>query len=682
MEDNQEYLMNSKDSAIAEWVTTRCNQWRDHRDENYLELWKEYERLWRGIWYADDKTRDSERSKIVTPALQQAIETSVSEIEEAIFGRGEKFFDIDDDIQDQEKTDIEAVKKLMTEDFKKCKVRKAVSDVVLLGAVYGTGIGEIDIMEKGEKYPASRPIAELGLQAIGVEEKQAFVVHLKPVNPKNFLIDPTASSVEDALGCAVEEFVSLHSVVQGMESGIYRKVYNIASTAVETDLEPTQEAIDYQQDKVKLLRYYGLFPRFLLEADDDESIVSLFADKTEEFGTEAADYTDLVEAIIVIANDEHVLKAEMSPYMMQDRPIVAYQHDTMPNRFWGRGIAEKGFNMQKAIDAQIRAHLDSLALTTAPMMGMDATRIPRGVRFEVKPGKTILTNGNPNEILSAFKFGVTDPGNLQTANEFMRMMLMATGTIDSSAIPAVTADGQGLNPQLSAIIKKNKRTLVNFQEQFLIPFVTKAAWRFMQFDPERYPVKDYKFVPTSNLGIVAREYEQLQFINLLKTLGPDSAIAPLIMSAVIENSGLSNREEMLVQLKQMSQPDPQAQQQQMMQMEMQLRSAQAQIAKLEAEAQREMAEAQKVMVEAQLAPEETKAKVLSSVSRNLPNEDDAANKEFDRRVKIAELMLKEADLDNNSKIVEMQMKEKAAAVGQAEQEFLDSLAGRLSNGES
>jgi hypothetical protein len=88
------------------------------------------------------------------------------------------------------------------------------------------------------------------------------------------------------------------------------------------------------------------------------------------------------------------------------------------------------------------------------------------------------------------------------------------------------------------------------------------------------------------------------------------------------------------------------------------------------------------MVEAQLAPEETKAKVLSSVSRNLPNEDDAANKEFDRRVKIAELMLKEADLDNNSKIVKMQMKEKAAAVGQAEQEFLDSLAGRLGNGES
>jgi hypothetical protein len=681
MEDNEEYLMNSKDAKIREWVLDRCNAWRDHRDENYLEWWKEYERLWRGVWSAEDRTRDTERSKIITPALQQAVEASVAEMEEAVFGRGDKFFDIDDDFADQDKSDIENIRRAMAEDFKKCKVRKSIADTMLLSAVYGTGIGEIELVEKKELYPDTRPIDGLGLNAVGVSEKTKVYVGIKPINPKNFLIDPTASNIEDALGCAIEEFVSFHSVVAGMESGIYEKVPNLAPAAVESDLEPVQEAVDYQEDKVKLLRYYGLFPRYLLEADEEE-IVSLFADKTEEFGVEAADYTELVESIIVIANDQHILKAEISPYMMKDRPVVAYQDDTMPNRFWGRGVAEKGYTMQKATDAQIRAHLDSLALTTAPMMGIDATRIPRGVKFEVKPGKSILTNGNPNEILSAFKFGVTDPGNLQTANEFMRMLLMATGTLDSSAIPAVTGDGQGLNPQLSAIIKKNKRRLVNFQEQFLIPFITKAAWRYMQFDPERYPAKDYQFIPTSNLGIVAREYEQMQFINLLKTLGPDSKISPLIMESVIENSGLHNRETLVAQLRQVMQPNEQEQQQQMMQLEMQLRAAQAQVASLEASAQKDIAEAQKTMVEAQLAPEETKAKVLSAVSRNLPNESDQANAEFDRRVKIAELMLKEADLDNNTKIVKMQMAEKVAAVGKAEEDFLDSLAGKLSNGKS
>jgi hypothetical protein len=56
--------------------------------------------LWRGQWSPEDRTRESERSRIVSPALQQAVESSVAELEEATFGRG-KWFDIKDDIHDQ-----------------------------------------------------------------------------------------------------------------------------------------------------------------------------------------------------------------------------------------------------------------------------------------------------------------------------------------------------------------------------------------------------------------------------------------------------------------------------------------------------------------------------------------------------------------------------------------------------
>ena len=675
----EEQQYNSKEMEITSWVMSRCENWRNQRDENYLEYWKEYERLWRGIWAGEDATRDSERSKIVTPALQQAIETSVAEIEEAIFGRGEKFFDIIDDRTDNNKIDVEEIKNQMVEDFKKEKVRKSVSDIVLLGAVYGTGIGEITIAEKTELRPAMRPIVEMGVAAIGVEEVPRFVVGLKPINPKNFLIDPNATSIEDALGCAIEEYVSIHSVVAGMEAGVYKKVENLGPAAVEDDLEPVQEDIEYQQDKVKLLRYYGLIPKFMLE-EDGEKIMELFSKKQEEFGSEAAEYTELVEAIIVIANDEHLLKAEQSPYMMEDRPVVAFQYDSMPNRFWGRGIAEKGYNCQKAIDAQIRSHLDSLALTTVPMMGIDATRLPRGAKFEVRPGKTILTNGNPAEILQPFKFGNTDPGNLATANQFMQMLLMATGTVDSAQLNAgTTGDMAGMSPALSAIIKKNKRTLVNFQEQFLIPFVTKSAYRFMQFDPERYPAQDFIFVPSSNLGIIAREYEQMQFMNLLKTLGPDSPVVPIVMKSIIENSGLADREKLAAQLDQAMQPTPEQSQIQQVQLQLQLAQAQAQVKQLEASAQKDQAEAAKAVVEAQMMPEETRAKVLSAVSKNLPTADDQAQKEFDRRVKIAELMLKEADIKNNTKIVELQMAEKIVTIGKTEQEFLDKITKEIEN---
>jgi hypothetical protein len=580
--------------------------------------------------------------------LQQAIETFSAEIDEAIFGRGEKFFDIIDD--DQDKADVEIMKRQLTRNFKKDEVRKSVSDIVLLAAIYGTGIGEVVVNQKTEMIPATQPMPNMPLSAIGVIEKPRFAVELRPVNPKNFLIDPNASNISDALGCAIEEFVGMHNVVRAMEAGIYKKV-DLSSAVTDRDLEPVQEDVEYQDDKVKLIRYYGFVPKSLLDAVDSNEFVDLFNEGNEGFSSSMAEFSDLVEAIVVIANDEYILKAEESPYMMKDRPIVAFQNDSMPNRFWGRGIAEKGYNMQRAIDAQLRAHMDSLALTTVPMMAMDATRLPRGAKFEVRPGKTILTNGNPAEILQPFKFGTLDPSNLATAKEFERMLLQATGTIDSSALGASgSAEGYGTNPALMAIIKKSKRTLVNFQEQFLIPFITKAAHRYMQFDPESFPTRDFTFIPTSHLGIIAREFEQVQFINLLKTLGPDSKITPIILSAIIDNSGLENREELIQQLQQMSQPSEQEQ----MAQQMQMQAAQLELADKQADVELKQAKAQSEIVEAQLKPAEIQARITASASKYLGDSNDPTA-EFERRVKVADLALKEKDIDTKADIARLQV---------------------------
>jgi hypothetical protein len=667
------------DKELSAFVVQHCDRWRDSRDENYLEDWKEYERIFRGVWASEDRTRDSERSRLISPATQQAVETRHAEIMEAIFGNGE-FFDIKDDIMDYNGNpmDVQAMRALLMEDLTANKIRKSVDQIELMAEIYGTGIGEIMVKTEMEYIPSTQPIPGSTQAAYGVTEKEYFCVKINPVNPKNFLIDPNATSIEDAMGVAIEKFVSIHKVVEGMERGIYRKV-DIGPAGNDDDLEVTQEVVQYQDDKVKLLTYYGLVPREYLEQleNDGDEVVDLFPEDST-----ADTYSDLVEAIVVIANDGLLLKAERNPYMMKDRPVVAYQDDTVPNRFWGRGTVEKAYNMQKAIDAQLRSHLDSLALTTAPMIAMDATRLPRGAKFEVRPGKAILTNGNPAEIMMPFKFGQTSPESAATARDFERMLLMATGTLDSQGmVTQATRDssGAGMSMAVSGIIKKYKRTLTNFQEDFMVPLIKKVAFRYMQFDPERYPSVDMKFIPTATLGIMAREYEQQQLIGLLQTLGPNTPVLPIILKGIIANSSLSNRAEMEAALEQMSQPNPEAQQLQQAQAQLALQTQQAQIKSLDASAAKDMADAQKTMVEAQLAPQEVEAKVLSAVSRNLPSQDDEANREFDRRVKIADLMLKEADIKNKSKIVELQMSEKAATIGKTEEDFLNNLTEKLSS---
>jgi hypothetical protein len=640
-------------NKLVDWVMEYVEDWRLHRDTNYLEDWKEFERLWRGEWAAADRLRDSERSRITSPALQQAIENHTADIEEAIFGQGDHLFDIDDDMMDRDPRDVEYLKAYMKEKFKKNKIRKAVGDITLLASIYGTGIGEITTKKIKELVPATRQMPEVDAVAVGVEEKETVVIALKPISPQNFLIDPTATSIDDALGVAIEEFVSAHKVAEGVKAGIYKDTDIEDDATPEPDLEASFLDEEYNDDKIKIIRYYGLVPAYLLDAKEDE-IVDLLGEGEDEKSDLMEEYGDLVEAIVVIGNDSKLLKAERTPYMMKDRPVIAYQDDTVPNRFWGRGVAEKGYNMQKAIDAQLRSHLDSLALTTVPMMGMDATRLPRGAKFEIRPGKSILTNGNPAEILMPFKFGQTDGGNIQTAQAFETMLLQATGTLDSAAMQTQPAGGE-LSVTLSSILKKNKRTLVNFQDQFLIPFIEKAAWRFMQFNPEEFPVKDWKFIPSSTLGMLAREVEQLQIINLLKTLGSDNPITPILIQGVIANSSLPNKNGLLQQIAQATAPNPQQQQMQQMAMQLQMQDAQSKVEKTLSEIQVNKTVAAKNVVDIQTKPQETQAKLMTAISTNLPNEDDKISAEFDRRVKIAELMLKEADMDQNLEIVKQQM---------------------------
>ena len=613
---------------LEDWVMSKCEDWRDHFESNYEQKFDEYYRLWRGIWDPADKMRDSERSRIISPALQQAVESNVAELEEATFGRG-KWFDISDDMNDPDRQDVQYLRNKLTEDFEKTKVRKAVAECLINAAVFGTGMGEIIIEEEKEMKPATQPIMDGQLQAVGVNIEDRVVVRLKPIMPQNFLIDPIATSVDDAMGVAIDEFVSLHHVQMLQEQGVYRETL-VGTAAPDTNLEPDQDLSMYTDDKVRLTKYYGLVPRDLLEQEVDD---------VEGDGM-------YVEAVVVIANGGTLLKAEANPYMMQDRPVVAFPWDVVPSRFWGRGVCEKGYNSQKALDTEIRARIDALALTIHPMLAIDATRLPRGAKPEIRPGKMILTNGDPREVLQPFNFGQVGQVTFAQAAALQQMVQQATGAVDSAGIAGQVngeATAAGISMSLGAIIKRHKRTLINFQQSFLLPFVKKAAYRYMQFDPDNYPVADYKFNASSTLGIIAREYEVTQLVQLLQTMQQDSPLYPVLIQSIIDNMNLSNREELIASLQQASQPNPEAQQMAQAAQQAQLQFQQSQTAALAAQAQESQARAQKYAVEAQLAPQELEIEKIEAITRNL-REGDQDDKEFERRLKVAQTLLKEKEV--------------------------------------
>jgi hypothetical protein len=230
---------------------------------------------------------------------------------------------------------------------------------------------------------------------------------------------------------------------------------------------------------------------------------------------------------------------------------------------------------------------------------------------------------------------------------------------------------------MAGIIKKYKRTLVNFQEDFMIPFIYKAAHRYMQFAPERYPSVDVTFIPTATLGILAREFEQQQLIGLLQTLGPNTPVLPLLLKGILANSSITNRAELMTALDKMGQPDPQAAAVQQAQAQAQQELLQAQTADFKASAMSKAATAQKTTVEAQYVPQEVQAKLTAALSTNL-EAGSADDKEFEKRARLADLMfkektltLKQQDIQSNERIALAQMSRKK----ESDQAFSQALGG-------
>ncbi|MDG1314536.1 MAG: portal protein [Flavobacteriaceae bacterium] len=588
--------MNDIDPLIVEkdlygWVDDLTEKWRDHYSSNYEESHDEYYRLWRGIWSAKDRTRQSERSQLIAPALQQAVESNVAEIETATFSQSTLFMLEDDD---EDPKDVAGLQYLLHKDIDRAAIRPAIGEVLINAAVYGTGIAELVIEESTEYRPATRQGPEMagsGMAEYGVEEITRPIVKMKPIIPKNFLIDPSATCISSAMGVCIDEMVSKHSIELLMESGVYRDV-DIDCASGDLDIAKDAELLIQPEDTVQIKRYYGHVPRDLLvEAGVD--------------GEELPD-SQYVEAIVVIASGQ-ILKALANPYMMKDRPVMAFSWDCVPSRFWGRGVCEKGYMSQKALDAEMRARVDALALTTHPMMAVDVSKIPRGDKFEVKPGRMIPTVGNPAESLMPFNFGQLNQISFNQSAGLQMMVQQATGALDGAQMaqgPSSDTTAAGISMSMGAVMKRQRRTLVNFQESFFKPLIKKMAYRYMQYDPEVYPIKDFTFCVVSSLGVIAREYEVAQLTQILQVTPPDSPLHATLMKAVIEHLNVSSKDELLASLEQASQPNPEQQQMQQQMQQLQMGLQEAQIMAIQGQHAESMARAEKYKAEGDLYPQE------------------------------------------------------------------------------
>jgi hypothetical protein len=544
-------------ARLVSWVIGTTDPWRDYRNRlPEAKRWAEYWRAYRGYWAQEDKNRQSERSRLVPPALARAVDSSVAEVEEALLSR-EVWFDVADDISDEEKVDALLMRDQLREDFELVDVKSTISEACTNGALFGTCVAKINVDTITDKLVKRG--ADSRLQATDV---QRVVVSAESLRPDQCVPDPAGTTIENMLGFGIDyKNKPVHEILQKIRQNTYREdalpfVQAITDPRRGDEVDDSEAVVinDSDTNAMHLFEYHGKVPLFLLdEANKQDTLVDkLLQDDFKAKGDDGP----LVEAIVTIGNGSILLRAMANPFIMGDRSIIAAPWDALPGRFWGRGVSEKGWNPHKALAAEMRARVDALGFVSAPMLGMDAGRIPRGFRPEVKPGKIWLTQGNPNDILAPVGIGDINPNTFNHTGELTQMLQMGTGAFDTATTlrGQTQSGGNAANSGsmlLGAFVKMAKRSVNNIDRRLIVPLIRRMAMRYLQFAPSRYPWDDTKFVVKGSLGIVAREIEQLNITQLIGML-PEEAVGAKLAAAqgFVEMSSAINKADIMGALQQ------------------------------------------------------------------------------------------------------------------------------------
>ncbi len=566
--DTQDAQTISPQQSLINWVMSRVRSWQDVRDREFKQDWEKYYLMWRCRFDNKLRSRVEERSKIVSPALMQAIDDNIAEIEDSLFST-DSLMDLIDNYGDQDTTDIMKLRELLREDMENQNVEDALKEIITSMVIYGTGIGKVVLEE--QKYYEMQVTNNIP-QTV---QDSKFVVKVIPIHPEEFVIDPAARSIDDALGMAHVTIVPKHSVETKMREGVYTSMdiggMSQGYPTPELYKQPQEgdNPVNYE-DQTKIIEYHGLVPKKLLYNAQFDTDVTEISDLLAEGESERlADVFDegpekMVEAIITIANDQYLLRAVENEFMMRDRCFIAAVYEKIPNRFWGRGIGEKGINVARAIDAELRARIDSMALSLSPMLGINAAALPPGAPIpKVAPGESLLFNGDPSVALKEIRLSSVGPESFNQTSELRQMLQQATGTLDMTRPEGYAGEKTGvINAALMQPAKRASRVVHNVENMLIKPLVYKLAWRYIQFDPMRYPATDVTFRVKTRRSALSRQMQAQEYSNLLSTVPQDSPAYYILLKGIFENSSIPDREQVIAIIEQMMQMQLQAQMQQ------------------------------------------------------------------------------------------------------------------------
>ncbi|MFZ7134333.1 MAG: hypothetical protein ACOWWR_18460 [Eubacteriales bacterium] len=369
--NEEKKLIKSKGEQLLEYFLGLYKEGMDYW-EPYHRKWRAIKKSYKGIY--QENADDTNGANVNIPLLKKIVRNKVSHYQSVLLSKGIDSFDLKPG-PDDDYADVQVTKAKIKYDLSNVRIESKFKDILHSYELYGYTVGYVPWREEKKEQRYGK----------GVDDVRTIVKFNGPdievVDITKFLSDPFCNDFS-SWKMFIKDNVPVSYLRKKEKDGIFSNIKKLKDVSY-PGLKYDQGTIP--KDKVQLIEYHGLVPASLLKGNLSES---------EESNPFEDDY---VWAIITVANQKVVIRAEEYPYWSENIFFAAWKDKLIGDNI-GIGIGEDCealVPMVTNLYNQLTNIVNMIALNMYEIVLKDYEGDPRAVK--VRPGKFFFVK-KPNTV--------------------------------------------------------------------------------------------------------------------------------------------------------------------------------------------------------------------------------------------------------------------------------------------
>ena len=353
----EEQVVKTKGEQLKEWVLKHYQVgkafWQPYQDD-----WKQIKKEYEGIYLPE---KEWYQSNIIVPTLKKVVRALCSHYMGILLSKGAESFDIAPG-EESDKDNATLLRYKIIYDLTTLEIERKMLPILQNFVLYGYAVGYVPWKHTVEKQRTGKTAIKEVVTFDGPD--------LQCVDLQKLYTDPNCKDLS-SWKIYQKDDVPIHYLKQKEKEDVFFNVDELKQS-----IYPDSNRENKHEDKVELLEYHGLIPKALLDGKTDSLV------EPNPFDDE------YVQGIVVLANQEVVIRASEYPYWCNDI-FVAFTNDHMIDEIVGKGVGEDIKALAPMLTNLYNKLCDCINIITNPMYEVSKGYLGRGKTILSRPGRML-----------------------------------------------------------------------------------------------------------------------------------------------------------------------------------------------------------------------------------------------------------------------------------------------------